>query len=124
MLVDEALTERIIGAAVKVHKALGPGLLESVYEVCLAYELSRGGLGVERQLDVPVVYEGVRLDTGFRADLVVERKVVVELKAVDKIVPIQEAQLLTHLRLTGVKVGLLMNFNQLRVTDNLIRRVL
>ncbi|MCL4211868.1 MAG: GxxExxY protein [Phycisphaerales bacterium] len=123
-LLHEAITERIIACAIRVHRALGPGLLESVYEVCLAHELAKEGLRFARQVDVPVRYDAVLLDAGFRIDLLVEDAVVVELKAVEKVQPIHEAQLLTYLRLSGKSVGLLLNFNELRLRDGLIRRVL
>lgn len=105
------LTERIIGAAIAVHRALGPGLLESTYEACLAYELLERGLRIERQAPLPVVYRGVRIDCGYRLDLVVEGSVVVEIKAVERLLPIHEAQMLTYLKLSGRSVGLLLNFN-------------
>jgi len=108
------LTYAIIGAAMKVHRILGPGLLESAYEVCLAYELEKLGFQVERQKPVPVVYEDVKLDCGFRADLLVEGRVLVELKAKEKLHPIDAAQTLSHLRLLKLPVGLLINFH---VTD-------
>ncbi|QOJ19127.1 MAG: GxxExxY protein [Phycisphaeraceae bacterium] len=123
-MLHEAITERIIACAIRVHRALGPGLLESVYEVCLAHELAKEGLRFARQVDVPVRYDAVLLDAGFRIDLLVEDAVVVELKAVEKVQPIHEAQLLTYLRLSGKSVGLLLNFNELRLRDGLIRRVL
>jgi GxxExxY protein len=108
------LTYAIIGAAMKVHRILGPGLLESAYEVCLAYELERLGFQVERQKPVPVVYEDVKLDCGFRADLLVEGRVLAELKEKEKLHPIDAAQTLSHLRLLKLPVGLLINFH---VTD-------
>jgi len=110
--VDEnELSRIIIGAAIEVHRELGPGLLESAYEECLAYELQSRNVPFERQKPVPVDYKGLRLDCGFRLDLLVGDKVIIELKAVDKLVPIHDAQLLTYLRLTGCKLGLLINFN-------------
>jgi GxxExxY protein len=105
------LTEKITGAAIEVHTALGPGLLESTYEECVARELQLGGLGFERQVPLPVAYKGVKLDCGYRLDFVVERAVVLELKSVDMLRAIHEAQLLTYLRLGGWRVGLLINFN-------------
>jgi len=105
------ITERIIGAAIDVHRALGPGLLESAYEACLAFELAQRGLHLEQQKPLPVVYRNVHLDCGYRLDLVVEDQVIVEIKAVDRLAPIHEAQLLSYLRLSGCKVGLLINFN-------------
>ena len=106
------LSYAIIGAAMKVHRALGPGLLESAYEACLAYELEKQGFRVERQKPVPVIYEGVHLDCGFRADLLVNGLVVVELKAKEKIHPIDCAQVLSHLRLLKLSLGLLINFHE------------
>jgi GxxExxY protein len=106
----DPLTERIIGAAIEVHRALGPRLLESAYEECLAWELRHSGLSVERQVPLPVVYKGVRLDAGYRLDLVVEKQVIVELKTVERILPVHEAQLLTYLRLSGLRTGLILNF--------------
>ena len=105
------LTERVIGACIQIHRALGPGLLESAYEECLCYELSRAGIKFERQKPLPVHYKEVNLECGYRLDLVVEQKLIVELKAVDEIAPIHEAQLLTYLKLSGLTLGLLINFN-------------
>ena len=107
----DPLTERVIGAAIEVHRSLGPGLLESAYEECLCYELHVAGLTYRRQVDLPVTYKSVRLDCGYRMDLVVEERLVMELKTVEKILPIHEAQLLTYLRLSGIRTGLLVNFN-------------
>ena len=104
----------IIGAAYKVHSALGPGLLESTYEVCLEYELINMGYKVERQKPLPVIYYGVRLDAGYRIDLLVEDSVIVELKSVNEMIPLYKAQLMTYLKLAELNLGLLMNFN---VTD-------
>lgn len=117
------LTEDIIGAAITVHRELGPGLLESAYEACLAFELVDRGLFVEKQKELPVVYRGFQVDCGFRLDLLVEGKVVVELKAVEKLHPIHEAQLLSYLKLSGCKVGLLLNFNVRMLRDGLKRMV-
>jgi GxxExxY protein len=116
------LTERIIGAAIEVHTALGPGLLESTYEECLAREMLLSGLGFERQVPLPVAYKGVKLDCGYRLDFLVEQAVVLELKSMDTLRPIHEAQLLTYLRLGGWTVDLLMNFN-VSVLKNGIRRI-
>lgn len=124
VLVARKITEAIIGSAIEVHKALGPGLLESAYEECLCYELRLRGISYQRQVDLPVIYKDVRLDCGYRLDLVVEATVIVELKAVEKILPIHEAQLLTYLRLSGKRVGLLMNFNVATLKDGIVRRVL
>lgn len=107
---DTEITGKIIGAAIEVHRHLGPGLLESVYEAALAYEIAQAGLAVERQRPVPVAYKGQKFEEGDRLDLLVAGNVVVELKCVDAILPIHEAQLLSYLKLTGFKVGLLINF--------------
>ena len=124
MLEQEQLTEAIIGAAIDVHRELGPGLLESAYEVCLCHELHLRGLHVERQVDLPVSYKGLKLDCGYRLDVVVEDRVVVELKSIEQALPIHHAQLLTYLRLSGKHVGLLMNFNVAVLKNGIIRRVL
>jgi GxxExxY protein len=117
-----SITEAIIGAAMAVHKALGPGLLESAYEACLAFELAERELAVEQQKAMPVTYRGVKLDCGYRLDVLVEGRVIVELKTVDKLQPIHEAQLLSYLKLSGCQVGLLINFN-VKVLRNGIRRL-
>ena len=104
------VTEAIIGAAIEVHRQLGPGLLESVYEAALAYELTERGLTVERQKPVPIAYKGLRFDEGFRIDLLVAGEVVVELKCVETLLPIHDAQVISYLKLCGLKVGLLLNF--------------
>jgi len=101
----------VIAAAIEVHRELGPGLLESTYEACLAYELTQRGLNVNRQAELPVVYRGVKLDCGYRMDLLVEDRVVVEVKSVQALQPVHEAQLLSYLKLSGRHVGLLINFN-------------
>ena len=116
------VTEMIIGAAICVHKELGPGLLESAYEACLAYELAEKRLKFERQKALPVIYRGVELDCGYRMDFLVEDQVVVELKAVETLEPIHEAQLLSYLKLSKCKVGLLINFN-VKVLKDGIRRL-
>ncbi len=108
------ITYKIIGCAYKVHLALGPGLLESTYELCMAHELIRAELRIEQQKTLPVIYDGIKLDGGYRIDLLVEDKVIVELKSIDVIAEIHKAQVLTYLKLSGKEVGLLMNFN---VTD-------
>jgi GxxExxY protein len=117
-----AITYQIIGAAMEVHRALGPGLLESAYESCLAFELTERGLQVERQKPLPVVYKDINLDCGYRLDLLVGESIVVELKAVSELAPIHEAQVLSYLRLSGCKVGLLINFN-VKVLKSGIRRL-
>lgn len=116
------ITEAIIGGAIAVHRELGPGLLESAYEACLAYELADRGLSVERQKGLPVIYRNVQVDCGYRMDLLVDGKVVVELKTVEGLEPIHEAQLLSYLKLSGCKVGLLINFN-VAILKNGIRRL-
>ena len=117
------LTRVVIGAAIKIHRRLGPGVLESSYEACLAYELTALGLRVERQKPVPLIYEGVKLDCGFRADLVVEGRLVVELKCKDALHPVDHLQLLSHLRLLGLPVGLLVNFHVTVLKDGITRMV-
>jgi GxxExxY protein len=124
VLYEEALTERIIGAAIEVHRALGPGLLESTYQACLAREFLLCGLPFEQERPLPVEYKGVHLDCGYRLDFVVAGKVIVELKAVDGLHPVHEAQLLTYLKLAGCRVGLLINFNVPLLKDGIRRRVL
>ncbi len=118
------VTEAIIGAAIEVHRALGPGLLESAYEECLCRELSLRGIDFERQRELPIEYKGLRLDCGYRIDLLVAGMVIVELKAVETLLPIHEAQLLTYMRLGGWKVGLLINFNVPVLKQGIRRRVL
>lgn len=117
------LTSKIIGAAIKVHRSLGPGLLESAYESCLAYVIKKLGLRVERQKPVPAIYEEIKLECGFRADLVIENQIVVELKCKEAIHPVDEAQLLSHLRLLKIPVGLLINFHVVLLKDGILRMV-
>jgi len=114
----------IIGCAYKVHSALGPGLLESTYEDCLEYELLQNGLRVIRQKELPVVYGDIILDAGYRIDLLVENEVIIELKSVESIAPLHEAQLLTYLKLSNKKLGLLINFNTKILKEGIIRRVM
>ncbi len=118
----DQITRRIIGASIEVHKALGPGLLESAYQVCLVFELRQMGLKVEEQKPLPVVYKDVKLDCGYRLDLVVEDAVMVEIKAVERLSPIHDAQLLSYLPLSHKKVGLLLNFH-VRVLKDGLKRV-
>ena len=120
----DKLSGEIIGCAIEVHKNLGPGLLESAYERCLSYELMAKGLRHETQKELPIEYKGCRLDAGYRVDLIIENEVIVELKSVDKVMPIHEAQLLTYMRLAEIKVGLLINFNVTKVKDGIKRFVL
>jgi GxxExxY protein len=121
---DGGLTEQVIGLAIAVHRALGPGLLESVYEESLCFELSGAALDFQRQVAVPVVYRGIDLDAGFRADIIVAKQLILEIKSVDALLPVHEAQLLTYLRMSGYQIGLLMNFNALRLKDGLRRFVM
>ena len=123
-MTENAIAKEIVDAAFRIHTTLGPGLLESVYETVLGYELDRRGLRIVRQQPIPVVYDSIRIDTGFRADLIVEDKVIVEVKSVEGLLPIHEAQLLTYLRLGGWNVGLLINFNVALLKDGICRRVL
>ena len=116
------ITENIIGAAIEVHRSLGPGLLESAYEACLTFELAQRGLKVEQQKPLPVIYREIKLDCGYRLDLLIEKTVIIEVKAVDRLAPIHQAQLLSYLKLSGCKVGLLINFN-VEVLKDSIRRV-
>ena len=118
------LTQLIIGLAMRVHTRLGPGLLESAYERCLCHEFDRNEVAYARQVDLPLEYDGVRLDCGYRADIVVGNEVILELKSVEQILPLHEAQLLTYLRLSRYRVGLLLNFNTRALTDGIRRRVL
>ena len=123
-LLHEDLTEQIIGSAIEVHRGLGPGLLESAYEECLCFELAQAGLAYRRQMPLPVVYKDVRLDCGYRMDVVVDQQLIVEIKAVERIMPIHEAQMLTYLRLSDHRIGLLLNFNSVVLKDGLRRFVL
>ncbi len=122
--IQDPLTSLIIGGAIEVHKALGPGLLESAYEECLAMELSDRGLQVARQVPIPVVFKGRRLEVGYRADIIVNDLVIVELKAIAEILPVHEAQLLSHLKLANKKVGLLINFHVAFLRNGIVRMVL
>ena len=118
------LTKQIIGAAIEVHRHLGPGLLESTYETCLAYELQQLGLSFERQKALPPVYKEIHLDQGYRIDLLVERKVVVEIKVVEQIAPVHEAQVLSYLKFSRCKIGLLLNFNVKLLKDGIRRFIM
>jgi len=113
----------VLDCAMHVHSALGPGLLESAYEACLAWEIRKAGLQVETRVPLPLVYEGVRLDVGYRIDVLVDHCLIVELKAVDAIAPVHEAQLLSHLKLSGIRLGLLINFNVAHLKDGIRRLV-
>lgn len=108
---EELIGKAIVHAAFNIHKALGPGLLEKVYETCIAYELSKKGFSVSRQVDIPIRYDGIIFDEGLRLDILVEQKVIIEVKAVDQVNPVWQAQVLSHLKLTGLRLGYLINFN-------------
>ena len=120
----DALTDRIIGLAIEVHRHLGPGLLESTYEECLCYELTEHGIGFKRQVPLPVVYKSVRLDCGYRIDIVVDDRLILELKSAERLLPIHEAQVLTYMRLSGMPTGLLLNFNTPVLKDGIRRLML
>lgn len=120
----DAASRRVIGLAIEVHRALGPGLLESAYEQCLAHELELNEIPFKRQVPVPVVYKGMKLDCAYRLDLVVADMLVLEIKAVEKLLPVHGAQLLTYLKLTGIRAGLLLNFNSEVLRDGMKRVVL
>jgi GxxExxY protein len=120
---ENELTHAIIGAAIEVHRRLGPGLLESAYRVCLAYELKKRDLDVVEEQPVPVVYDEIKLDCGFRADLIVNAQIVVELKAKQSIHPVDKAQVLSHLRLMKLRLGLLINFHEEKLTNGVHRTV-
>jgi len=119
---ENKITEKIIGCAIEVHRNLGLGLLESAYEECLCYELAQKGLQYKRQVSLPVIYKGVNLDCGYKMDVIVENSVIVELKAVERILPVHEAQLLSYLKLYGKKLGLLINFH-VPILKNGLKRI-
>ncbi len=119
----DPLTEKVIGLAIEVHRSLGPGLLESAYERCLCYELESHDIPFRRQVPLPIAYKSVDLDCGYRIDLVVDAALIVEVKSVDRLLPIHDAQLLTYLKLSGLQTGLLMNFNAMALKDGLRRLV-
>ncbi len=124
-LLERELTDKIIGAAIEVHKVLGPGLLESAYQVCMEHESTlRKNIPFEHLVDLPLNYKGINLDAGYVIDLIYDKRVVVELKAVERVIPVHEAQLLTYMKLTGIRVGLLINFNVPVLKDGLYRRIL
>jgi len=122
-MTDTDLTHKIIGAAIEVHRQLGPGLLESAYEECLAREFALRGINYERQKPVPVIYKGIKLECGYRIDLLVERRIVVELKSIEEIAPIHESVVLTYLKLSGNTVGLLINFHVTVLKDGIRRYI-
>jgi GxxExxY protein len=119
----DGISEAIIGAAIEVHKALGPGLLESAYDTCLAYELAEQGWPGESQLTLPLTYKGLSLDAGYRLDLLVAKRVIVEVKSVEHLLPVHQAQLMSYLKLSGCKLGLLLNFNVGLLKHGLVRIV-
>jgi GxxExxY protein len=123
-LLEKELTDKIIGAAIEVHKLLGPGLLESAYQVCIEHESKLRKIPYERLVDLPLNYKGIDLEAGYVIDLIYDRRVIVELKAVERVIPVHEAQLLTYMKLTGIRVGLLINFNVPVLKDGIYRRVL
>src|SRR5574344_255605 len=123
MVLENQITEAIIGCAIKVHKALGPGLLESAYQECLFYELRKAGLKVEKEKPLPLIYEDVKLDCGYRVDLMVEDQIILELKSIEELTDIHLAQVLTYLKLADCKLGLLINFNTLQLVKG-IKRVI
>jgi GxxExxY protein len=120
----EQIGKDIVDAAIKIHRQFGPGLLESVYKICLAQELANRGHAVQLEVPIPVVFEGIKLECGFRMDMLVDGKVVVELKAVDVLPPVWEAQILTYLKLSGRRLGFLLNFNVALMKDGIYRRVI
>ena len=121
---EERIAGKIVDAAYAVHTTLGPGLLEKVYEVCLCHELSKRGLKYERQVDIPIVYDGITFNEGLRLDVLVEGLIICELKAVDEVNPVWEAQLLSHLKLTGKRLGFLINFNERLIKEGIKRIIL
>jgi len=123
-LLEKDLTDKIIGAAIEVHRALGPGLLESAYQLCLAQECKLQKILFEEQVALKLNYKGIALESGYRMDFIFDKRVVVELKAVEQVLPVHEAQLLTYLKLTGIRVGLLINFNTPVLKDGIYRRAL
>ena len=121
---EEEIGRAIVNAAFKVHSELGPGLLEKVYEVCLTHELRKAGYGVARQVEIPIQYDGITFEEGLRLDLLVENKVIVETKALDQVNPVWQAQVLSHLKLTGLRLGYLINFNVPLIKDGIKRIIL
>ena len=119
----DLLTDQIIGVAIEVHRHLGPGLLESAYEECLCYELTQSAIPFKRQVPLPVVYKSVRLDCGYRIDVLIDDRLILELKAIERLMPIHDAQVLTYMRLSGIRTGLLLNFN-IPVLKDGIRRLM
>ncbi|MGH7155342.1 MAG: GxxExxY protein [Acetobacteraceae bacterium] len=124
MLLAESLTETVIGLAIETHRHTGPGLLESVYEQCLCHELAQARITFARQVAIPIMYKGVPIGDGFKADIIVARELILEIKSIVAILPVHEVQLRTYLRMSGIRIGLLLNFNAPRLTDGLRRYVL
>jgi GxxExxY protein len=122
-MLENEISEKIIGCSIEVHKSLGPGLLESAYQECLFYELQKAGLYVEKQKALPLIYKDIKLDAGYRLDLIVENKVIIEVKSIEALNDIHTAQVLTYLKVSGCRLGLLINFNVLRLVDGLKRLV-
>lgn len=120
----DPLTETIIGFAIEVHRQLGPGLLESAYEECLCFELKQAGVGFRRQVPLPVIYKAIRLDCGYRLDILVENRVIIEIESVERLMPIHEAQMLTYMRVSGTRAGLLLNFNTAVLKEGMRRLML
>jgi GxxExxY protein len=120
-MIENEVGDTLLGAAMKVHSALGPGLLESAYETCLVHELGKRGLNVKRQVALPLIFDGIKLDAGYRLDLLLNDRIIVELKSVDKFLPIHTAQLLSYLKLSGLKLGYLLNFNVVHMRDGIKR---
>ncbi|CAM3436117.1 GxxExxY protein [Aequorivita lipolytica] len=120
-MTENELSSKIIGACIEVHKQLGPGLLESTYEVCLAHELRTLGLEFKQQVPLPVIYKGIKLNAGYRIDMIVEERIIIEIKSIEVLAPIHTAQILTYLKLKELKLGLLINFNSVKVVDGIKR---
>lgn len=121
LLEEDRIARAVVNAAYRVHKSMGPGLLEKIYEVCLTYELQKAGFSVRRQVDIPIEYEGMIFEEGLRLDLLVNEMVIVEIKAVDLVNPVWQAQVISHLKLTGLKIGLLINFNVVLIKQGIQR---
>jgi GxxExxY protein len=122
-MTENEIAAQVVDAAYHIHKKLGPGLFESVYEVILAYDIKQRGLLAERQVAIPIEYDGIKFDEGFRADIIVENKLIVEIKSIEKLANVHKKQLLTYLRLTNMKLGLLINFNEALIKNGLVRVV-
>ncbi len=118
---EDLLTQKVIGCAIEVHKNLGPGLLESTYESCLVYELQQTGLSTKSQIKLPIKYKNTTIDAGYRLDILIPKQLIIEIKTVEKLLPIHTAQLITYLKLSGIKTGLLINFNQVKLIEGIKR---